>query len=59
MSVDWAVFDAKTNELRCERCGATEPMGQLPMDLTHFCDILHGFQHRHENCEPAPTLREA
>lgn len=48
---EWAVLDVEVDRFRCRRCGGTETVPTLPMELRQFVDVLDGFARRHADCK--------
>lgn len=49
---EWVVLDSVKQEMRCNRCGQTEPLSLITgMRVPMACKIMTGFRELHDDCE--------
>lgn len=49
---DWIVIDAKTQEVRCNRCGDTAPLTSvMGQPVAVFLGFSQGFVKAHKHCK--------
>jgi hypothetical protein len=46
----WTIFNGKTNNFECKRCGDKKHM-ELPMECTEFAHIGFAFANLHDYCK--------
>lgn len=52
MKADWVVVDAVMQEMRCDRCGETEPLSSINhRRLDYVLGALNGFAKAHGKCK--------
>jgi hypothetical protein len=52
---EWCVVDAETQKWTCERCGLTEPLPKMPIDVLKFVKIGDTFVLKHRDCKEKAT----
>jgi hypothetical protein len=49
---DWVVIDSKKQEMRCNRCGVTEPLSTINGRLFDFAiGVMKAFTNTHRKCK--------
>lgn len=49
---EWVVLDAVKQEMRCNRCGDTEPLSLINgRRIDMVCKIINGFRELHDECK--------
>lgn len=49
---DWVVIDAVKQEMRCNRCGETEPLSSINgRRIDYVVGVCNGFSNAHKMCK--------